>query len=314
MPRRLRVLTWHVHGNYLYYLTQAAHEFYVVADAQRSPGYAGVTGALPWGDNVHDAPLARLARMQFDCVLYQSQRNFTVDRIEQLSDAQRRLPSIHLEHDPPQEHPSNTRHFMDDPDVLLVHCTHFNRLMWNSGRTPTVVIEHGVLLPSRATYEGALSRGIVVVNHLVRRGRRLGADVFDAVRSRVPLDLVGMDSQRSGGLGEISNDRLAAHMAHYRFLFNPIRYTSLGLAVIEAMMVGLPIVALATTEMVTVVQDGLSGYLGTDVERLVERMQHLLNAPEEARALGAAARRTAQARFNIGRFAADWDRALRSVT
>ena len=42
-------------------------------------------------------------------------------------------------------------------------------------------------------------------------------------------------------------------------------------------------------------------------------MQRLLDAPEEARALGNAARRTAQARFNIERFAAEWDRALRSV-
>ena len=26
-PARLRILTWHVHGNYLYYLTQVPHEF-----------------------------------------------------------------------------------------------------------------------------------------------------------------------------------------------------------------------------------------------------------------------------------------------
>lgn len=25
--KRLRVLTWHVHGNYLYYLSQAPHDF-----------------------------------------------------------------------------------------------------------------------------------------------------------------------------------------------------------------------------------------------------------------------------------------------
>lgn len=37
-PSRLRILTWHVHGNYLYYLTQAPHEFYLVADAARGPG------------------------------------------------------------------------------------------------------------------------------------------------------------------------------------------------------------------------------------------------------------------------------------
>ena len=135
MPReRLRVLTWHVHGNYLYYLTQAPHEFFVVTDAARSPGYSGLGGTLPWGANVHEAALERLHHAQFDCVLYQSPRNYRIDRLEQLSDAQRQLPAIYLEHDPPQEHPTNTRHLVDDSRVLLVHVTHFNRLMWGRPR------------------------------------------------------------------------------------------------------------------------------------------------------------------------------------
>ena len=66
--RSLRVLTWHVHGNYLFYLTQAPHEFFVVTDAVRSAGYSGLTGVLPWGPNAHEAPLERLHQMQFDDV------------------------------------------------------------------------------------------------------------------------------------------------------------------------------------------------------------------------------------------------------
>jgi hypothetical protein len=314
MPRRtLRVLTWHVHGNYLYYLTQAPHEFFVVTDAARSTGYSGLGGSLPWGANVHEAPLERLHQMQFDCVLYQSRRNYKVDRGEQLSDAQRRLPAIYLEHDPPQEHPTNSRHIADDPHLLLVHVTHFNRLMWDSGRCPVRVIEHGVLLPTPAAYTGELERGVVVVNHLGQRGRRLGADVFEAAQRAVPLDLVGMDSQRSGGLGEIANDALPAFMGRYRFFFNPIRYTSLGLAVVEAMLVGLPIIAVATTEMVTVVENGVSGFLHTDLERLTRAMRGLIENPAEARALGQGARRAAAERFGIARFAADWDRVLHEV-
>jgi glycosyltransferase involved in cell wall biosynthesis len=311
--KRLRVLTWHVHGNYLHYLTQAPHDFYVVTDARRSAGYSGLGGLLPWGENAREAPLEKLHQLQFDCVLYQSRRNYKVDRLEQLSDAQRGLPGVFLEHDPPQEHPTNTRHFVDDPHILLVHVTHFNRLMWDSGRSPNTVIEHGVLLPQLAHFNGDIERGVVVVNHLAKRGRRLGADVFEDVRRQLPLDLIGMDSERLGGLGEIANVDLAPTMARYRFFFHPIRYTSLGLAVVEAMMVGLPIVALATTEMVTVIRDGESGYIHTDPQRLVERMRGLLDNPGEARALGLAARRAALERFNIGRFAVDWDRALREV-
>ena len=42
--KRLRVLTWHVHGNYLYYLSQAPHEFFIVTKPHDPPGYAGRVG------------------------------------------------------------------------------------------------------------------------------------------------------------------------------------------------------------------------------------------------------------------------------
>jgi glycosyltransferase involved in cell wall biosynthesis len=102
-------------------------------------------------------------------------------------------------------------------------------------------------------------------------------------------------------------------MAAHRFFFNPIRYTSLGLAVIEAMLVGLPIVGLATTELVTVIRNGENGFIDTRLERLVEAMRRLLADPREAGRLGEAARATALERFGIERFVADWERALRRV-
>ena len=107
--------------------------------------------------------------------------------------------------------------------------------MWDSGARRTTVVEHGVLVPDGVRYTGDLERGIVVVNHLLERGRRLGADVFETMRNDVPLDLVGMKAEALGGVGEIDNLDLPAFCARYRFLFNPIRWTSLGLAVVEAM-------------------------------------------------------------------------------
>src|SRR5262249_22926405 len=144
------------------------------------------------------------------------------------------------------------------------HVTPFNNLMWDSGRTPTRVIDHGVVVPEGVRYTGELERGIVVVNNLCRRGRRLGADVFALADREVPLDLVGMSWREGGGIGEVPHFELPAFEARYRFFFNPIRYTSLGLAVCEAMMVGMPILGLATTEMVTAVENGVSGYVETD--------------------------------------------------
>lgn len=314
MPERLRILTWHVHGNYLYYLSQLPHDFYLVTRPGNPPGYAGVGGALPWGDNVHELPFDAVRDARVDCVLFQHRDHFAQDRHTVLSPAQRALPTIYLEHDPPQQHPTNTVHPVQDAAVLLVHVTPFNALMWDSGITPTRVIEHGVMVDPTVRYTGTLARGISVVNNLNRRGRRLGADIFAAAREWVPLDLIGMDARSAGGLGEVSNPEVAAFMAPYRFFFNPIRYTSLGLAVVEAMAIGMPVVGLATTELAAVIERGQNGYVDTDPERLIGVMRTLLQEPELAARWGARAARMARERFGIERFIADWERALREVT
>jgi hypothetical protein len=311
--RPLKILTWHTHGSYLYYLTQVPHRFYVLSRPGRPPGYGGRCGHIPWGENVIDLPVDQAGRQQFDCILFQDDDQYLKDQHEFLTPAQRRLPRIYLEHDTPRAHPTDMRHPVDDPEVLLVHVTHFNALMWDNGRMPVRVVEHGVMVPPHARHSGELARGLVIVNHLARRGRRLGADVFAQARSRVPLDLVGMGADELGGLGEVQHAQLPAFAARYRFLFNPIRYTSLGLAVIEAMMVGLPVVALATTEVATVIENGRSGYIDTDVDALVERMHELLADPALASELGAGARRRAQERFGIGRFIDDWMRVFAEV-
>lgn len=312
--RPLRILTWHVHGNYLYYLTQVPHTFLLPVDRARSPGYAGRAGHFPWHEQVVEVPVEKLSETAFDCILFQSASAYLEDQYRLLSDAQRRLPRIYLEHDTPQRHPTETLHPVDDPSMLLVHVTAFNALMWNNRRTPTRVVEHGVLVPPQIRASGELPRGIAVVNHLARRGRRLGADVFETVRGQVAVDLVGMDSEASGGLGEIPNPALPAFMARYRFYFHPVRWTSLGLAAIEAMMVGLPVVGLATTELVTVVHNGHNGFIDTRPERLVEAMRQLIAEPAEATRLGEAARRTACARFSIERFVADWLKVFDEAT
>lgn len=312
--KRLRILTWHVHGSYLLSLAHVPHEFYLPVKPGRPEGYAGRAGPFPWPSNLREVPAADVARLQLDCVVFQSRRNYMEDQFEVLAPAQRSLPRIHIEHDPPREHPTDTRHFVDDPGVLLVHVTPFNALMWDSGGSPTRVVEHGVPVPQGVRYSGELPRGLAVVNNLASRGRRVGADVFQLLRERVPLDLVGMDSRSLGGLGEVSHDRLPAFEARFRFLLNPIRYTSLGLAVIEAMHLGMPIVGLATTEMATAIENDVSGYVDTDLNRLVERMHHLIGHPEEARRLGQGARKAAAERFGIERFVRDWLAVFALVT
>ncbi len=306
-----RILTWHVHGSYLDSLTRTGHRFYIPVGDDR-PGYAGRWPS--WDpEAVVEVPIDEVRDLEVDAVLFQHRRHWEEDQFEVLSPAQRRGPRLYVEHDPPREHPTDTVHPVADPDVLLVHVTPFNALMWDSGRTPTRVIDHGIAVPPEVTYSGGLERGIVVVNDLDTRGRRLGADLFKAASREVPLDLVGMGAERLGGLGEIRREDLPAFEARYRFFFNPIRYTSLGLAMIEAMHVGMPIVAFATTEIPTVIEDGVSGITSTDPARLVDGMLDLLGDRGLAERLGRRGREVARERFGIERFARDWTAAFEAA-
>ena len=304
LTRRLRIFTWHIHGSYLFYLSQGAYDLFIPINKDRNEGYYGRGETFPFGGNVFEIDSSDVKNQDFDCILFQTNKNYLTDQYEILSEKQRKLPKIYLEHDPPWKHPTDTRHVVNDPSIKLVHVTSFNKLMWDNGETPSYVIEHGVTDPN-IPYTGSVNRGLVVINNLSKRGRLLGLDIFNEVSKHIPLDLVGMGTEDLG-LGEILHPQLPAFISKYRFFFNPIRYTSLGLAVLEAMMVGLPVVGLATTELSTVIRNGANGYIHTDINYLIQKMHQLLEDPKLAFRLGQEGRRTVLQRFNIERFTSDW--------
>ncbi|MDB5190541.1 MAG: glycosyl transferase group 1, partial [Segetibacter sp.] len=164
----LRVLTWHIHGSYLYYLTQAPCTFYLPTKNSTEEGYGGRTPSFPWGDNVANVPAKDVKDLEFDVIVFQSKKNYLQDQYEILTEEQRALPKIYLEHDPPREVPTDTRHLVDDPETLIVHVTHFNNLMWDNNQSPSTVIEHGVMVDPSVKYTGELNKGIVVINGIVK--------------------------------------------------------------------------------------------------------------------------------------------------
>ena len=312
--QRLKILIWHIHGSYLNALARIEHDWYLPVKPGRPEGYGGRGPTFDLPAYMREVPAEQVRDLDLDLVIYQTPKNYFEDAHEILSEAQRALPRIYLEHNTPKPDAVHTRHPVDDPDVLLVHVTHFNRLMWDNGRTPTMVIEHSVAIDPSVEYRGDLARGITVVNGMQRRPRIAGLDLFLQARESVPLDLAGMETEALGGLGDIPYRELHRRVAAYRFLFSPIRYTSLPLAVVEAMTIGQPVVALATTELPTVLVDGEMGYVSCDVPHLVEGMQRLLADPAEARRLGANAQAVARERFGLARFSRYWNQAFAAVT
>lgn len=313
--KRLKILTWHIHGSYLYYLSHCNFDFYIPVSSGVS-GYERLPEGFNWGNNLHEIPVFDIKKLNVDCIIFQSNwpsnKIFLEDQYKILSEKQKLLPKFYIEHDPPREHPTDTRHIVGDKNITLVHVTHFNKLMWDSGKTHVSVIEHGAVIPQGIIYKGNKKKGLVNVNNLKDRGRRLGFDIYAEIKEHVPLDLIGINSEYAGGLGSLPMTKLPEFISQYRFFFNTIRYTSLGLAVVEAMLIGLPVLGLATTELVTIIKNGFNGFIETDPKKLIPYMQRLLKDHEYAKFLGENSRKYAQERFSINRFTSDWEKLISS--
>jgi hypothetical protein len=297
----MRILLWHVHGAWTTAFVHGRHQYVVPVVPDRGPNGIGIARTYQWPDTVTELPPERLRDEPFDVVLVQ--RPHELERLvpEWLGD--RDVPLVYVEHNAPQGRIADMRHpAADRPDLLLVHVTHFNALFWDAGSTPTRVIEHGIVDPGHR-YTGELPRAAVVINEARRRARVTGATA--------PLDLFGIDAATLGGT-DLPQAELHAEMARRRVYLHPIRWTSLGLSLLEAMHLGMPVVALGTTEAHEAVPEE-AGAVSTRLDVLQGALRQLIEDPEEARERGAAARAAALERYGLDRFLADWDEVLGEV-
>jgi glycosyltransferase involved in cell wall biosynthesis len=201
----------------------------------------------------------------------------------------------------------------------VVHVTHTNDLFWDCGSLPTVVIEHGVIDPGHR-WSGDIDAMAVVVNEPLRRGRVTGTDLLERFGAVGPVDLFGMgvDAMTAAGCSwlrtheDLPQATMHTELARRRLYVHPFRWTSLGLSLIEAMLLGMPVVALATTETPDAVPAGC-GIVSNDVACLARAAARLLVDRDECAALGTAARDHALARYGLARFLDDWDRLMKEV-
>ncbi|WP_073482521.1 glycosyltransferase [Streptoalloteichus hindustanus] len=323
----MRVLLWHVHGSWTDAFVRGRHEYLMPVLPEGGPWGGGRAG-WDW-PGVVEVPADELADLDVDVVVLQ--------RPDELALAERWLrrrpgldvPAVYVEHNTPKGGVPDTRHpVADRDDICLVHVTHFNELMWDSGRAPTVVVEHGVADPGER-YTGELERAAVVINEPVRRWRVTGTDLLPRFAAAGPVDVFGIGAEKLPGrlaelgavgplgaldgqvraVGNLRPRELHDQLARRRVYVHPVRWTSLGLSLIEAMHLGMPVVALATTEVVEAVPPG-AGVISTRVDGLVDAVRDLLADPAAAAALGHAARRAALDRYGLAPFLADWDRLL----
>ena len=306
----MRIMVWHVHGGWMNGFLRGTHEYLI----PRSPDETD-SPVLP--DNAHLISESQLHDEHIDLIVLQ--------RLEELDETQRLLgripgrdlPAVFVEHNTPQPHAVDQRHpLADQSRIPIVHVTHFNRLMWDNGDAPTHVIEHGIPDPGHL-YTGEIPALGVVINEPVRRGRAMGTDLLPHFAEVGRLDAFGIDSQllpaalnlppnRLRIVGNFGPTELHAELARRRAYLHTTRWTSLGLSLLEAMSLGMPVLALATTEAHRAVPPD-AGAIAADPEELCAAARTLLDDPEEARRRGTVARQFARERYGLTRFLHEWN-------
>jgi hypothetical protein len=311
----MRILLWHVHGAWTTAFVHGEHDYVVPVLPDRGADGVGIARTYDWPrDRVIELPPEALRDEPFDLVVLQRPHELARLAEEWLGRRPGRdVPAVYVEHNAPQGRIAEMRHpAADRDDLMLVHVTHFNSLFWDAGSTRTRVIEHGIVDPGHR-YSGELPRGAVVINEAKRRARVTGTDLLDRFAQAAPLDVFGIDAASVGGIEDLPQDRLHSEMARRRVYLHPIRWTSLGLSLLEAMHLGMPVVALGTTEVHEAVP-AAAGVVSTKVDVLAAAMRRLVTDREEALERGRAARAAALERYGLARFLADWDEVLQEVS
>jgi hypothetical protein len=307
------IFLWHVHRSWTTAFVQGPHRYYVPVLPDRGPDGRGRAQTWDWPVSVVEVTPEEARTLDVDLVVMQRPHeleHLVADWLGRKPGADVR--AIYLEHNAPNGTVEQMRHpAADRPDLAIVHVTHFNDLFYDCGTTPTHVIEHGIVDPGYR-YTGEIARAAVVINEAGRRGRVTGTDLLPRFDRALPLDLFGMGAAGFGGIENLRQSDLHREIARRCVYLHPIRWTSLGLSLIEAMHLGMPVVGLATTEAIEAVPPA-AGVISTDIERLCDALRELGADKTRARALGEAARAFALERYGLDKFLRAWDARVAEV-
>ena len=319
----MRILLWHVHGGWMEAFVRGPHEYILPAMPEGGPWGLG-RGGRNWPASAIECAPGDLRDAGIDAVVLQRPEELAA--CERLLGRRpgRDLPAVYLEHNTPRGSvPSATHPLGSQSSIPIVHVSHFNELFWDSGRAPVRVIEHGIPDPGYR-YTGERDQLGVVINEPVRRWRVTGTDLLPRFARAARLEVFGMGTEglaAATGLGpdeltargDLPADVLHSELSRCRAYVHPMRWTSLGLSLLEAMHLGLPVLALAATEAVRAVPPE-AGAISTSVDELVQTAADLLSDPAEARKRGRAAREFALQHYGLAAFLAAWDTTLSDIT
>ena len=203
-----------------------------------------------------------------------------------------------------------------------------------------ITVIHNGIDVDRFAQSGRSSDSPVVVGTVGHLAPIKGHDVFvraaalvSAQRKNVQFTVIGedkspqMDHRRElekliaelglNGVVEMPGwrDDVNAALSSLTLFVSAARSEPFGLAIVEAMAAGLPIIATASEGALEIIEDGVSGKLvpPDNAEALAQAINELLDNPIEHSRLAHNAQRIARDRYSLARMARDTERVYREA-
>jgi hypothetical protein len=312
------LLVWHVHGSWMKSLVAGPHRYVIPVNSSRDAYGRGVKGRN-W-PQAHEVSAEQLHDQDIDLVILQRPEEIELVRQWLRREPGVDIPAVYVEHNAPRPSAADSVHpIASRTDIALVHVTDFNRLMWDNGAAPTRVITPGIADPG-PYYTGDVAAAAAMMNEPLRRWRTVGTDIAIELAKYVAVDVWGIDTVelnrgprgpgcRIRGKGDLESQRLMRQVARRRVYLHTARWTSLGFSLIEAMYLGMPVVAVAAT-MAPLVIPPEAGVVSADINTLGHALQGFVTDTSAAALAGKAAREFAMAHFSLDRFLAQWEELI----
>ena len=204
--------------------------------------------------------------------------------------------------------------------IMVVHngidIDRFDGLVARGGNSRMLVGTVGHLAPIKGHDVFIRAAALIAVRRRDVRFVVIGEDKSPEMQNRRSLASL-VDELELNGIVDLAGWRgdMPAALSSLTLFVSAARSEPFGLAIVEAMAAGLPVVAAASEGAMEIIEDGVSGklVLADDPEALAQAINDLLDDPHERSRLGTNARLAARERFSLQRMASDTERVYREA-
>ena len=209
---------------------------------------------------------------------------------------------------------------IDTSKIAVVHngidTDRFDQAVERSGDVPMLVGTVGHLAPIKGHDVFVRAAALISARHRDVHFVVIGEDKSPELAHRKSLESLIAEL----GLSSIVSmqgwrDDMPAVLSSLMLFVSAARSEPFGLAIVEAMAAGLPIVAAASEGALEIIEDGVTGKLVPvgDHEALAQAINDLLDDPVERSRLGRNAQLAARQRYSLERMARDTEQVYREV-